>query len=178
MTLPAIIPVHYDLLRDRRIRRHEDLVPGRAYMSCHVPLDNPFTGGVDPGCFTLTLMSVAFRSHNDIHTHPYKHRFRDQEALARVLADPVLNEKAWLYAYEYEGHRGMLHTMWKYCTDHGMDGGEPEVGPEPYNYLLDIYALAQAGIKVLPTTSVEYTMAESLREERDHEELDWGTEEW
>lgn len=159
--------VCYNDLRDRRIKNREEIVLGRAYLICHVPMDNPFTHGCFPSCSEKKIVDVQFLSHNDIHTNGKRHLFRDKEAFARLLASDILNEKAWLFRTEEPGRTGGEYISWSHFSDHG-------VGPDahsPVNFILDLEKLSAEGITVLRTTSQTYVMSDSLKLEREY--YDW-----
>ena len=163
--------IHFDKLRDRRVKGKDALVVGRNYLICHVPLDNPYTGGVNPDCHESKVIAVDLLSHNDIHTKGREYLFHDTEALARVQACDSLNEKRWMFQVEGESifRDGSKYTHWRHCVTYVPEDGDT------YNFLLDLEQLASEGVTVLRTTSETYVISDELRLEREMED-EWDRE--
>lgn len=156
----------YDQLRDRRVRGHEKLVVGRSYLLCHVPLDNPYTAGVDPSCTERKIVEVRQISHNEIHLKGREALYKNPEGVARMWDSELLNRQDWMFRTEEEPFRdGSEYINWHHCSTYASEDAGPTI-----NYVLDLEALATEGIDVLRSTSVYYIMSEELRHDRDMED--------
>ena len=168
-----MIQKHFDELRDRRVTSRKGIVVGKLYAVCHCPLDNPYTAGVAPFASIKKVVDVQFLSHNDIYNIPNRERLhqKNPEALARLFADDVLNEKVWMFrTEELPFPDGRTYVNWNHVSTYAQPQGAP------FNYLLDVSALEAEGIEILLTTSVKYVESDELREEREWErklEREW-----
>lgn len=166
------LKMHYDKLRDWRVKGKDALVVGHRFLLCHVPLDNPYTFGVDPCCWERKIVDLKLLSFNDIHLIGKEANFRDDAAVARMKADDVLTEKVWMFRTEEEPFSdGREYVNWDHCATYIPKDGTP------CNFVLDLEHLERMGIAVIRETSVPFVMDEGLRRDREAE-AQWERENW
>lgn len=154
------VDLHYDQLRFARIKNIHDLRVGKKYAVCHVPMDNPYTMGVDPHMSIATVIDVRCWSFNEENGYP--------KGRGSHVSFSTLDDRVWKFHLERPSTlRSVLrpedgmYRSWHHATDYGMSAKR-----DPYNYLLDIEALAAEKVNILPTTSVKFVISPVLEEER------------